>query len=670
MKKFIYILSFLIFASSICSSQIKPINDPEERALDIQVEINENPFSIRLSWENDTSSLKYYVYKKRKDEDSFGVPVDVIKDTAVKHYTDYDAEPGITYDYGIHDFRKEYTSYGYVSAGKINRAVHHRGRILLVIDKTLSPYLEKELNRFTKDITGDGWLVDSIHVPRSENFNSGKVRYAKKRIKERYIIENDTLRSIFLIGRVPVPYSGYMAIDGHKEHFGAWSADVFYAELNGNWTDTAEANTESDYPRNHNYPGDGKFDNNMVPSAPELESGRVDMYDLPVFKDSSGLDEVDLLKKYFYKNHQFRNGYFSYDVSSVVVNNFAEYGEVFAYSGTGNFNALMDESAINFAIDRSYIMQDTALWYYACGAGGFQSIWRGGYSVEFANLDFYSVFTMIFGSYCGDWDVDDNLLRTAIASSPSILTSVWAGRPYWNFIHMGLGENIGYSTKLTQSNYADTYETTSLYGHRGVHIALMGDPTLRMHVLEPVENIQAVQENSDINLSWNEVSEAEGYFVYRLKDFYSKAELISEGIVEETSFTDKSPLPGKNIYMVKTTAMEKTNTGYFRNTGTGQFTEITYLPEVLTEGGKAGIYPNPVKEELNIAFKLDEPQEVKIIFYDSEGKRTGKEISRYAAENYNIFTKNLKEMQLSGGVCFVKIKSSDYEIIKKFVYIK
>lgn len=667
MKKLIYIL---ILTSINLFSQIKPINDPAERALDIQVEINEDPFSVKLSWENDTSSLKYYIYKKRKNEDNFGFPLDIIEDTSQKYFIDNDVVPGTAYDYGIRDFRKEYTSYGYVSVGKLSDAVHHRGRILLVIDKTVAPLLEKEITRFSKDITGDGWLVDSIHVLRSEEFNLEKVKTVKERIKEKYIIDEDTLSSIFIIGRVPVPYSGYMAIDGHKEHFGAWSADVYYAELNGNWTDTAKANTEAEYPRNHNLPGDGKFDNNMAPSAPELESGRVDMYNLPVFKDSSGLDEIDLLKNYFDKNHRFRNGLINYDISSVVVNNFPEYGEVFAYSGTGNFNALMDSSKINSAIDRSYIMQDTAMWYYACGAGGFQSIWRGGYSVEFANLDFHSVFTMIFGSYCGDWDVEDNLLRTAIASSPSILTSVWAGRPFWNFIHMGLGENIGYSTKLTQSNYADTYETTSLYGHRGVHIALMGDPALRMHILKPVDNVQAVQVKQGVELSWNKVDEAEGYFVYRLKDMHSKAELLSGEIIEGTSFTDQSPLAGKNIYMVKTTAMEKTKTGLFRNTGTGKFTEINYLPEILTKDGKAGIYPNPVRNEFNIAFKVDEPQNIKILFFDSEGKRIERGINYHASSGLNIFTKNLKEMKFSGGVYFIKLKTSNYEIVKKFVYIK
>ena len=61
---------------------------------------------------------------------------------------------------------------------------------------------------------------------------------------------------------------------------------------------------------------------------------------------------------------------------------------------------------------------------------------------------------MLFGSYFGDWDSTNNLLRAAIATPTYTLTCAWVGRPSWYFHHMALGETIGFSTMLSQNNDA------------------------------------------------------------------------------------------------------------------------------------------------------------------------------------------------------------------------
>jgi hypothetical protein len=44
------------------------------------------------------------------------------------------------------------------------------------------------------------------------------------------------------------------------------AADVYYADLDGTWTDASVNNTSASSPRNHNVRGDGKFDQSKVPS--------------------------------------------------------------------------------------------------------------------------------------------------------------------------------------------------------------------------------------------------------------------------------------------------------------------------------------------------------------------------------------------------------------------
>lgn len=53
------------------------------------------------------------------------------------------------------------------------------------------------------------------------------------------------------------------------------------------------------------------------------------------------------------------------------------------------------------------------------------------------------------------------------------------------------------------------------YNGGWVHTALMGDPTLRMHILAPVENLSAQQDNQHIRLEWDDPANALGYFVYK-----------------------------------------------------------------------------------------------------------------------------------------------------------
>ena len=87
-------------------------------------------------------------------------------------------------------------------------------------------------------------------------------------------------------------------------------------------------------------------------------------------------------------------------------------------------------------------------------------MWRGhlhqlrgvGSTSDFAANDPQVVFTMLFGSYFGDWDSQDNFLRAALATPTYTLACVWAGRPYWYFHHMGLGETIGFSARVSQNN--------------------------------------------------------------------------------------------------------------------------------------------------------------------------------------------------------------------------
>ena len=66
---------------------------------------------------------------------------------------------------------------------------------------------------------------------------------------------------------------------------------------------------------------------------------------------------------------------------------------------------------------------------------------------------------------------------------------------------MGLGETIGYSTRLTMNN-STLYQNQSNLFTRAIYIALMGDPTLRMDPVAPPGAFTATAGSGGVKLNW------------------------------------------------------------------------------------------------------------------------------------------------------------------------
>ena len=82
-------------------------------------------------------------------------------------------------------------------------------------------------------------------------------------------------------------------------------------------------------------PGDGKFDQSNMPSDVELAVGRVDFHNMTCFSNKNpARSELDLLRAYLNKDHNFRHRVFTVARRGLVCDNFGEFeGEAFAQSG-------------------------------------------------------------------------------------------------------------------------------------------------------------------------------------------------------------------------------------------------------------------------------------------------------------------------------------------------
>ncbi|HIA37515.1 MAG TPA: T9SS type A sorting domain-containing protein, partial [Flavobacteriales bacterium] len=200
--------------------------------------------------------------------------------------------------------------------------------------------------------------------------------------------------------------------------------------------------------------------------------------------------------------------------------------------------------------------------------------------------------------YFGDWDSDNNFLRAVIAQGQT-LNSFWAGRPQWEVHHMALGENIGFSSLLTQNNTSYYFGSTLNTFAKWVHISLMGDPTLRMHYIDPPSNLIVTNNNNVAELSWTASTDnVIGYNVYRLYENASSYIKVNSSIITGTYFVDSTiTSPGLITYIVKAVNLKTTASGSYYNQSlgirnTGAFTVGIYeniFDQILA-------YPNPTKD--------------------------------------------------------------------------
>lgn len=532
----------------------------KDASVELTAVVQKSPPRITLKWPTNAATNTYYIFRKSKTATNFGSIYATLPGT-VTQFVDTAVSVGIHYEYYVSRSASTYNGYGYINSGIEISVVGNRGNLILVVDSTFITTLAPELKRLEDDLEGDGWNVTRLDVLRTAS-----AKHVKSRIVSTYTIDPTNTKAVFLFGHVPVPYSGNMNPDAHSDHIGAWPADTYYGDMNGTWTDvsvTSVTNTGSPA-RIQNVPGDGKFDQSLIPSDLELQVGRVDLYALPAFT----LTEQQLLKNYLDKDHNYRKKVFTVTKRALVDDHFGYFsGEAFAASGWKNFSPLVGTSSVT-AVDYTTSLNSGGYqWSYGCGGGTYNSASGIGSTTDISNSNLEGVFTMLFGSYFGDFDVSNSFLRAPLASG-KILTNAWSGRPQWMFHHMAMGENIGYSALISQNN--SIYHSVNC--KRWVHTALMGDPTLRNDIVSPVSNVVATRVGNNCHISWTASTQTNvlGYNIYMKNDTNKIYAKVNGNLIAGTTYTDNCMLyPGIYKYMVRAVVLEESPSGTYFNMSEG-----------------------------------------------------------------------------------------------------
>jgi hypothetical protein len=555
--------------------------------------------------------------------------------------------------------------FGHIFAGIRYPAPETWGTVLLLVDATVVDSLAPELARLELDMIRDGYRVCRRDVPHATPVTE---------VKDIILAEcqsDPTITTLFLLGNITVPYSGDIQ-SAHANHRGAWPADVYYGELDGAWTDSVVNNTTASRPANHNVPGDGKFDQTYLPSHMELEVGRVDLSRMPTFAE----DEVGLLRRYLDKDHAFRTGALDIRRRGRIDDNVGEaYGAAYACAGWRNFTAMFGSGPIRTGNWLPTLETEDYLWAYGCGPGGYSSCGGVATTTDFATKTIHAVFTMMMGSYFGDWDNTDNVLRAPLGAAGYPLTCCWVGRPTWHFHHMALGYPIGYSTFLTQNNH-----TCYMIGYGGnqIHIALMGDPTLRMFPVKPPGDVDLECYPADaVTLTWKAPEDSViGYHVYRSESVRGTFERLNPEIVEDTTYVDSAPMTGWDVYMVRGVKLETTGSGTFLNLSPGAIDSIEVLAGVgsdqrdpVSRSLLLENTPNPFRSATDIAFNLANPGHVVVKIHDVTGRLLREiDVGRLDPGRHTVRWdgKDFSDRPVASGVYFLTL-DCDWKVFSKKV---
>lgn len=464
-------------------------------------------------------------------------------------YADNNVLVGTNYEYRIERTGSSFNGNAYLDTGIEVPLVENRGKLVLLVDDAYTASLATEISQLISDLTGDGWLVLRHDVSRSST--PATVRGL---VQADYNADPAAVRAVFLVGRVPVLRSGSLNPDGHAAR--PMPADGFYGDVDGLWNNPT-----------------------YLPSDVDLQVGRVDLYGMSAFLP---LTDTDLTRQYLNRAHGWKHK--QWTVTARQAQMTTETGNSIQRQFFGT--ALPTVIPNNYYAANGYyspefwneVQANDYLWFTKGTGGGAYTACTGmGSTYHYAaSPGIKTVFHAEFASYFEEWDVTDSFLRAPLAAKGNALTDVWSDNPAWVFMHMGMGQNIGFSTRVSQNN--DSYYNVPGFAglpnsRRGVHMALMGDPTLRMRVVAPPSALNVIGNTNSASLSWGASLDPSllGYAIYRSSSSNGPFSRLNSALVTGLTYADASVAGGAYTYMVRAVKLEVTPSGSYQNPSQGIF---------------------------------------------------------------------------------------------------
>jgi hypothetical protein len=418
----------------------------------------------------------------------------------------------------INPFSEQWSSINKPSSGKmiIEEPIAQSGgkNVSLYINATLSPSIQNEINTYVNDLTNDGYNVRVINWSDPSPTLFQRAINLRVHLNNSYNV-NNTIGAA-LIGDMP-----YALFDGFGTIYSNHPVDLFFMDLDGNWTDT---DFDQDFDIHNNGLGD---------IYPEIFIGRINA------NETTAMNPLQSLKDYFNRNHQYRlkNTYRSNNSLMYIDDPWESYSHEWVidlqYLGTNVTlvnNTIETTDAPHF-IPR--IVKPFEFTHLFC-----HSDWNTHYFTNPANtltnimlktLDTNSLFYNLYCCYAAKFDQVDNMASLYLFNSTHSLGVYGCSRSggfqlnQYLYQPLSLGKSLGES--LYNWFFNDVYDLIKTHGPSSPDSRgnlLLGDPFLRIrdppppsYITPPTFLTQSQTINQrNITIQWTTVPEASYYNIY------------------------------------------------------------------------------------------------------------------------------------------------------------
>jgi hypothetical protein len=472
----------------------------------------------------------------------------------VMRFIDKTIKPGVAYEYQVTRKARDILDVGYWVTGVELPAQAQRGKVYLLVDDTVADDIAPRLERFVRDLTGDGWQVLRKHVPRGNDLapqdNLKSALTSKQWLNTHYLEDPSGQHAVVLIGHVAIIKTGQAAPDGHTPE--AHASDLFYADMDGRWTVN---------------PAGQLLDNQVPGNFIEMQIGRIDFS--PV-SEGKRANEIQLLNAYFDKNHHWRAGMLG-DLREAYGQ--SEYLGV-ERAGLGN---IVGPKAVTTGGHHDAGEQKPWLWGVDFGD------WNGNvYAQKYANK---AVFAINFGSGKQKINKRFNPMTALLAQPWHPLAVGWGARPAWRLQHMALGGSIGQVHLRTVNNgmaerpyreSMDYFPTGQYLFRNSAWVNLLGDPTLHAFPLAPPQRLTTQTIAQGLRLTWTASPDQDvlGYRIFRAAPNSKNFKPLDDGkLLTKLEFSDLAPEQNTR-YMVRAYGLKQVYAGSFYTFSQGAFAAV------------------------------------------------------------------------------------------------
>lgn len=530
-------------------------------------------------------------------------------------WTDTDVAPGEIWEYKVKRMvtwlysSMYYDATGYTVGSLLKDNSGYQGQMILLVASDVVSDLPAKYTRLKKELTGDGWYVNELIVPRAHGWDSGDtVVGIRSQVSAIYnnAPAGDKPKMLFILGHVPMPRSGssdVTAPDAHDQNKGARGCDGYYADIDGVFTDVSTYNPGGlATPLAINLPGDYKWDQDFFPSFLEMAFGRVDFADL-----TNPLSEMELIGRYLDRLSSYR-------MAETDMGDKTGFYLGYDNSNDGSYRTLPNISGA------ANMYQNTAgaphpQWVQ--NNGPFKVYMQNANFPELSEWQTYGMNATVYSSDQSYWGFNDepqsfyySRIRALLAENTRCLVMLWTTTAV-NFFHQACsGDALGFALKeIMDHNPANgkmekppqNWDNADWWNR--THFACNGDPTLRLYQLKPPAAPAINNVNNQAVLSWGASpdSETTGYHVYRSSSELGIYERITTSPVTSLSYV-LSDYQNSYWYMIRAVKPETSGCGTFLHPSAGIFVKgnlsLSVAENEMTEGLK--VFPNPAKAALHI----------------------------------------------------------------------